>query len=83
MLGVGQLLNLIVLLMNNRAEIIGRYHPDKNASNPEASELFKEVAYSYNILSDPEKRRQYDMAGFEVHYFFDQVKIPFSLQRRS
>ncbi|KAJ6721166.1 DNAJ DOMAIN (PROKARYOTIC HEAT SHOCK PROTEIN) [Salix viminalis] len=44
----------------------GRYHPDKNASNPEASELFKEVAYSYSILSDPEKRRQYDSAGFEA-----------------
>lgn len=43
-----------------------RYHPDKNASNPEASEYFKEVAYSYSILSDPEKRRQYDSAGFEV-----------------
>ncbi|WVZ70558.1 hypothetical protein U9M48_019217 [Paspalum notatum var. saurae] len=42
------------------------YHPDKNASNPEASELFKEVAYSYSILSDPEKRRQYDTAGFEA-----------------
>jgi DnaJ-class molecular chaperone len=45
-----------------------RYHPDKNASNPEASELFKEVAYSYSILSDPEKRRQYDSAGFEVRF---------------
>ncbi|XP_050223666.1 chaperone protein dnaJ 15 [Mercurialis annua] len=43
-----------------------KYHPDKNASNPEASELFKEVAYSYSILSDPEKRRQYDIAGFEA-----------------
>ncbi|KAG6512605.1 hypothetical protein ZIOFF_030730 [Zingiber officinale] len=42
------------------------YHPDKNASNSEASELFKEVAYSYSILSDPEKRRQYDAAGFEA-----------------
>ncbi|XP_022881958.1 chaperone protein dnaJ 15-like [Olea europaea var. sylvestris] len=41
-----------------------KYHPDKNASNPEASELFKEVAYSYSILSDPEKKRQYDNAGF-------------------
>ncbi|XP_022862711.1 chaperone protein dnaJ 15-like [Olea europaea var. sylvestris] len=41
-----------------------KYHPDKNASNPEASELFKEVAYSYSILSNPEKRRQYDNAGF-------------------
>ncbi|WOL17586.1 chaperone protein dnaJ 15-like [Canna indica] len=43
-----------------------KYHPDKNASNPEASELFKEVAYSYSILSDPEKRRHYDAAGFEA-----------------
>lgn len=43
-----------------------KYHPDKNANNPEASELFKEVAFSYNILSDPEKRRQYDAAGFEA-----------------
>ncbi|KAL8120835.1 chaperone protein dnaJ 15-like [Apium graveolens] len=43
-----------------------KYHPDKNINNPEASELFKEVAYSYSILSDPEKRRQYDNAGFEA-----------------
>ncbi|XP_047341246.1 chaperone protein dnaJ 15-like [Impatiens glandulifera] len=43
-----------------------KYHPDKNVSNPEASELFKEVAFSYSILSDPEKRRQYDNAGFEA-----------------
>ncbi|KAK9115022.1 hypothetical protein Syun_021819 [Stephania yunnanensis] len=43
-----------------------KYHPDKNVSNPEASELFKEVAFSYSILSDPEKRRQYDIAGFEA-----------------
>ncbi|EPS60398.1 hypothetical protein M569_14405, partial [Genlisea aurea] len=43
-----------------------KYHPDKNANNPEASELFKEVAYSNSILSDPEKRRQYDLSGFEA-----------------
>ncbi|KAM7464319.1 hypothetical protein LguiA_032440 [Lonicera macranthoides] len=43
-----------------------KYHPDKNANNPEASELFKEVAFSYSILSDPEKRRQYDSLGFEA-----------------
>lgn len=43
-----------------------KYHPDKNTSNPEAAELFKEVAFSYSILSDPEKRRQYDSAGFEA-----------------
>ncbi|XP_058182687.1 chaperone protein dnaJ 15-like [Rhododendron vialii] len=43
-----------------------KYHPDKNVNNPEASEHFKEVAYSYSILSDPEKRRQFDNAGFEA-----------------
>lgn len=42
-----------------------KYHPDKNANNPEAADLFKEVAYSYGILSDPEKRKQYDIAGFQ------------------
>lgn len=44
----------------------GRYHPDKNANDPEAADMFKEVTFSYNILSDPDKRRQYDAAGFEV-----------------
>ncbi|XP_057252395.1 chaperone protein dnaJ 16-like [Beta vulgaris subsp. vulgaris] len=28
--------------------------------------MFKEVTFSYNILSDPEKRRQFDAAGFEA-----------------
>ncbi|KAG5042898.1 hypothetical protein JHK87_006813 [Glycine soja] len=49
---------------------IDRYHLDKNANNPEASELFKEVAYSYSVLSDPEKRRQYDSVGFEGYQTF-------------
>ncbi|KAK9119610.1 hypothetical protein Scep_017703 [Stephania cephalantha] len=42
------------------------YHPDKNANDPTAADMFKEVTFSYNILSDPEKRRQYDTAGFEA-----------------
>ncbi|KAM5554694.1 hypothetical protein ABKV19_022884 [Rosa sericea] len=45
---------------------IPRYHPDKNTNNPEAAEQFEEVAFLYGILSDPEKRRQYDNAGFGV-----------------
>uniref|UniRef100_A0A2N9E137 J domain-containing protein n=1 Tax=Fagus sylvatica TaxID=28930 RepID=A0A2N9E137_FAGSY len=44
----------------------GRYHPDKNANDPKAADMFKEVTFSYNILSDPDKRRQYDTAGFEA-----------------
>ncbi|CAO2829088.1 unnamed protein product [Amaranthus hypochondriacus] len=43
-----------------------KYHPDKNANDPKAADMFKEVTFSYNILSDSEKRRQYDAAGFEA-----------------
>lgn len=46
-----------------------RYHPDKNANDPKAADMFKEVTFSYNILSDPDKKRQYDSAGFEVVFF--------------
>lgn len=43
-----------------------RYHPDKNANDPKASDMFNEITFSYSILSDPDKRHQYDTAGFEV-----------------
>ncbi|GAB2214190.1 hypothetical protein Droror1_Dr00018530 [Drosera rotundifolia] len=43
-----------------------KYHPDKNANDPNAADMFKEVTFSYNILSDPDKRRQYDTAGFQA-----------------
>ncbi|KAL3368290.1 hypothetical protein AABB24_009261 [Solanum stoloniferum] len=43
-----------------------KYHPDKNANDPKAADMFKEVTFSYNILSDQDKRRQYDSAGFEA-----------------
>lgn len=58
---------LIVILYTSNT-IKFRYHPDKNANDPKAAEMFKEVTFSYKILSDPDKRRQYDAAGFEVRY---------------
>ena len=40
-----------------------QYHPDKNQGDQEAEEKFKEAANAYAVLSDPEKRRRYDIGG--------------------
>ena len=45
-----------------------QFHPDRNKS-PEAEEKFKEISEAYAVLSDDEKRQQYDALG---HAGFDQ-----------
>ena len=38
-----------------------KYHPDANRDDPGAENRFKEIQHAYEILSNPEKRREYDV----------------------
>lgn len=48
-----------------------QYHPDVNNGNPEAEEKFKVISEAYAVLSNEDKRRQYDQFGFNKNLFKD------------
>ena len=44
-------------------QLAKKYHPDMNPGDAEAEKKFKEASEAYGVLSDPDKRRQYDQFG--------------------
>ena len=50
-------------------KVAKKYHPDANPGDKEAEVKFKEAAEAYAVLSDADKRRQYDQFG---HAAFEQ-----------
>lgn len=47
-------------------DLAKKYHPDKNKGNKEAENKFKEISEAYAVLSDKDKREQYDRLGREA-----------------
>lgn len=67
-LGVGRDADDAALKKAYRA-LAKKYHPDANPGDQAAADKFKEASEAYAVLSDPEKRRQYDQFG---HAAFEQ-----------
>ena len=55
-------------IKNAYRKLAKKYHPDANSDDPQAEAKFKEASEAYAVLSDAEKRKQYDRYG---HSAFD------------
>ena len=62
-----------------------KYHPDKNKGSKETEEKFKEIAKAHEVLSDPERRKNYDTGGdgsdFDFNNWYERTKACFEGQQ--
>ncbi|MFX1513179.1 MAG: molecular chaperone DnaJ [Promethearchaeota archaeon] len=56
-------------IKKNYRRLARQYHPDMNPTDPDAEEKFKEISEAYEVLSDPQKRAQYDQFGHDGPQF--------------